>query len=132
MIRTRQSGFTLLELVMVIIIVALSSVPILGQFTQVAGSTLLDEDIQTAAQLAQERAEGILALRRDLGYTAIANGTTSEVLTGNYSGYTRRVTVSEPPAGGGCAPGAVCKGVVVSVDRGGVNRAEITFVLVNY
>jgi prepilin-type N-terminal cleavage/methylation domain-containing protein len=130
--RTLQDGFTLIELVMVIIIVALASVPILGQFAQVAGSTLVDEEIQTAAQLAQERAEGILALRRAQGYAAVATGTTNDVLTGNYSTYSRSVTVTQPPAGGGCAPGATCKGVVVSVDRGLSNRAELAFVLVNY
>lgn len=128
----RQSGFTLIELIMVIIIVALAAVPILGQFTQVAGSTLVDEEIQTASQLAQERAEQLLALRRDQGYAAVAIGTTNDVLTGNYSTYTRTVTVTEPPAGGGCATGATCKGVVVSVDRGPRNRARIALVLVNY
>lgn len=130
--RPVQAGFTLIELIMVIIIVALASVPILGQFTQVAGSTLLDEEIQTAAQLAQERAEGILALRRGQGYAAVATGTTNDVLTGGYSGYSRSVTVTEPPAGGGCASGATCKGVVVSVNRGLANRALVSFVLVNY
>jgi prepilin-type N-terminal cleavage/methylation domain-containing protein len=128
----REAGFTLLELITVIIIVALASVPILGQFTQVAGSTLLDEEIQTAAQLAQERAEAILALRRDQGYAAVAIGTTSDVLTGNYGSYSRSVSVTEPPAGGGCAAGATCKGIVVSVDRGPSNRATVSFVLVDY
>jgi len=130
--RARQSGFTLIELIMVIIVVALASVPILGQFSQVAGSTLIDEQFQTAAQLAQERAEGILALRRTQGYAAVATGTTNDTLTGNYSAYSRRVTVTQPPAGGGCAAGATCKGVVVTVSRGSGNRAAVAFVLVNY
>lgn len=130
--RAWQSGFTLLELVMVMIVVALATVPILGQFTQVAGSTLVDEEIQTATQLAQERAEAILALRRAQGYAAVAVGTTSDVPGGAYGGYTRTVTVTEPPAGGGCTMGATCKGVVVSVDRGMHDRAEITFVMVDY
>ena len=53
-----QQGFTLIELVMVIVVVALASAPILGQFTGVTISLLTNEEIQTAAQLAQERAEG--------------------------------------------------------------------------
>ncbi len=130
--RSLQTGFTLVELIMVIIIVSLASVPILGQFAQVAGSTLVDEEIQTAAQLAQERAEDILALRRNQGYAAVAVGTTNDVLTGNYMSYARSVTVTQPPAGGGCASGATCKGVVVSVNHGLSNRAEVSFVLVNY
>ena len=47
----RQQGFTLLELVMVIMLVAIASIPILGQFSQAASSLVTDEIIQTAAQL---------------------------------------------------------------------------------
>ena len=132
MSRVAQRGFTLLELIMVIIIVALASIPILGQFSQVSGSLLLDEEIQTAAQLAQERAEGILANRRDQGYGAVPAGAVTDVLAGNYAGYSRTVTVNEPPAGGGCAAGASCKEVIVSVNRGAGTLAELTFILVSY
>lgn len=128
----RQQGFTLLELIIVIVIVSLASVPILGQFTQVAGSMLIDEEIQTAAQLAQERAESVLADRRSAGYASIATGTSTEALTGNYAAYTRTLTVNEPPSGSGCASGASCKEVIVSVDQGVSTRAEVTFMLVSY
>jgi len=127
-----QQGFTLLELVMVIMLVALASIPILGQFSQAAGSLLTDEIIQTAAQLAQERAEGVLADRRTGGYAAVPTGTVNDVLTGAYSGYSRTVTITSPPAGSGCASGASCKEVVVSVDHGGRTRAEVTLMLVSY
>lgn len=130
--RTGQQGFTLLELVMVIMIVALASVPILGQFMQVTRSSLVDEEIQTAAQLAQERVEGVLAERRNLGYAAIPTGTTVDVLAGNYAAYGRSLTVNEPPAGSGCAAGATCKEVIVSVTRGASTRAEVTLVMVDY
>ena len=128
----QQSGFSLIELIIVTIILALASVPILGQFTQVASSTLIDENIQTASQLAQERAEGILALRRNQGYSAVALGTTNDVLTGNYASFSRSVTVTEPSFVSGCPTGATCKGVVVTVNRGLSKRAEITYVLVDY
>lgn len=130
--RTRQSGFTLIELVMVIVIVAVAAIPLLGRFSQVAGSTLLDEEIQTAAQLVQARAEAILALRRDQGYAAVVTGTRTDTLSGSYSAYTRTVTVTEPPPGGGCPIGATCKGVVVDVSRGLATRAQVSLVLVNY
>lgn len=130
--RTTQQGFTLLELVLVIVVIALASVPILGQFSQAGQSLLLNEEIQTAGQLAQERAELLLATRREQGYAAIATGTTSEILTGNYAGYTRTVTVNEPPSGTGCAVGATCKEVLVSVARGGSQRAALTLMLVDY
>jgi prepilin-type N-terminal cleavage/methylation domain-containing protein len=130
--RAAQQGFTLLELIMVIVILALASVPILGQFSQVSSSMLMDEEIQTAAQLAQERAEGILAERRNLGYAAILTGTTIDTLTGNFSAYARSVTVNEPPLGSGCAPGASCKEVVVSVNHGSSPRAAVSTILVDY
>ena len=129
---TAQQGFTLLELVLVIVVVALASVPILGQFSQAGQSLLLNEEIQTAGQLAQERAESILALRRDQGYAAIVTGTTTESLTGNYADYTRTLTVNEPPIGSGCAVGATCKEVLIDVARGGDSRAGLTLMLVNY
>jgi prepilin-type N-terminal cleavage/methylation domain-containing protein len=132
MSRSGQQGFTLLELIIVIVIVALASVPILGQFTQVTSSMLIDEEIQTAAQLAQERAEGVLADRRSQGYAAIPTGTTIDALAGNYASYTRTLTVNEPPSGSGCAAGATCKEVIVTVDRAASARAEVTFVLVSY
>ena len=78
----RQRGFTLLELVMVIMLIALASIPILGQFSQAATTLLTDEIIQTSAQLAQARAEGIMADRRNNGYAAVATGTVSDVLAG--------------------------------------------------
>ena len=127
-----QQGFTLLELVMVIMLVAVASVPILGQFSQASSILLTDEIIQTAAQLAQERAEGILADRRTAGFAAVPTGTINDVLGGAYSSYSRTVTVTSPPGGSGCAAGAICKEVVVSVDHSGRTRAEITTMLVSY
>ena len=132
MTRIAQQGFTLLELVMVIVLVAVASVPILGQFSQISGSLLTDEIIQTAAQLAQERAEGLLADRRTAGYAAVPVGTINDVLAGAYASYSRTVVVTQPPAGSGCAAGATCKEVIVSVDHSGKTRAEVTYILVSY
>ncbi|NND89237.1 MAG: type II secretion system protein [Granulosicoccus sp.] len=128
----RQSGFSLIELIIVTIILGVASVPILKQFTSVASSTLINEDIQTASQLAQERAEYILALRRNHGYAAVSPGSTNEILTGKFAGFSRSVAISEPSSIGGCAPGATCKGVVVTVTRDLRKRAEIATVLVDY
>jgi prepilin-type N-terminal cleavage/methylation domain-containing protein len=132
MTRLAQQGFTLLELVMVIMIAALASIPILGQFSQVSASLLADEVIQTAAQLAQERAEGLLADRRSAGYAAVPVGTIIDVLGGAYASYSRTVTVTQPPVGSGCAAGATCKEVIISVDHSTKTRAELTFILVSY
>lgn len=127
-----QRGFTLIELIAVIIIIAIAAVPLFSLFSQAGRSLLADEKIQTAAQLAQARAEQLMAVRRNRGYAdPEVSANLTETLAGNYAGYTRSTTVV-PVAGPACPGGAVCKQVAVRVDEGGQARAEITFVLVNY
>jgi prepilin-type N-terminal cleavage/methylation domain-containing protein len=127
-----QQGFTLIELVAVIIIIAVAAVPLFGLFSQAGRSLLADETIQTATQLAQARAEHLMAVRRNRGYgDAEVSTNLSETLTGNYAGYTR-VTSIAPYVGAACPGGTVCKQVNVRVDEGGEARAEVIFVLVNY
>jgi prepilin-type N-terminal cleavage/methylation domain-containing protein len=129
-----ETGVTLIELVVVLVILAVASVPLFGQFSQASMTLLSNERIQTAAQLAQERAELIMGWRRNLGYNTVqlATGTTTESLAGNYTGYTRTTVISQPPLGPGCPVGATCKEVVITVDRSGTPNAEVTLVLADY
>ena len=60
-----QKGFTLIEMVLVVIIMSIASVPLFGLFSQAASSLLVNEKTQTAVQLAQEHAEYLLAIRRN-------------------------------------------------------------------
>jgi prepilin-type N-terminal cleavage/methylation domain-containing protein len=135
---TRENGFTLIELVMVIVILAVAAVPLFGLFTQASASLLDNERIQTAVQLAQERAESIIAQRRAADFAGVGLGTTTDVLGTNYSAYTRTVTVTQPPAGPGCplhpvtGVSAACKEVVVNVGQGPDTLAEVTLLLVEY
>jgi prepilin-type N-terminal cleavage/methylation domain-containing protein len=127
-----QRGFTLIELVAVIVIIAIAAVPLFGLFSQAGRSLLADEKIQTATQLAQARAEQLMAVRRNRGYgDPEVSANLTETLAGNYAGYTRTTTITGF-AGPACPAGAVCKQVAVRVDEGGQARAEITFVLVDY
>ncbi len=133
-----QKGFTLIELVMVIIIISVASVPLFGMFSQASSSLLDNETIQTAAQLAQERAEFVLSRKRELGFNGavpeLAVNTIIENLTGNFSAFTRTTVITQPlaPPPTGCPGGALCKQVVVSVNAGGPTLAQVTFLLVNY
>ncbi len=128
-----ENGFTLIEMVLVIIIVSLASVPLFAMFSRAAFSLLTNEKIQTATQLAQEHAEVLLAIRRNQSFLAAElSGNTTEILAGNYSGYTRSTVITQPAAGPGCPGGASCKEVLISVDESGSAYAEVTFLLVDY
>jgi len=128
-----QNGFTLIEMVLVIIIVSIASAPLFGLFSRAASSLLINEKTQTAAQLAQERAEFLLAIRRNQDFGAAAlSSNTFEMLTGNYADYTRSTIITQPPSGPGCPGGASCKEVTISVDESGSSYAEVSFLLVSY
>ncbi|MAT65224.1 MAG: hypothetical protein CMN57_06240 [Gammaproteobacteria bacterium] len=130
-IHNKQTGFSLIELVMVIVILALASLAIGSQFMQSAQSWMLDERIQTASQLAQARAEQLLADRRLNDYSAVPAGTTTETLTGNFAGYTRTTLVSSY-AGAAC-PVLDCRQVVITVtDADGQVRAETSLMVADY
>jgi prepilin-type N-terminal cleavage/methylation domain-containing protein len=132
-----QKGFTLIEMVLVIIIISVASVPLFSLFSQASISLLSNEAIQTAAQLAQERAEFVLSRKRELGLNGpvaeLAVGTIPENLAGNFDTFNRSTVITSLPGGtGGCPTVAPCKQVAVSVDAGGPTLAQITFLLVDY
>lgn len=126
----RQAGFTLIEAILVILLLSISSVAILSQFSQASKAWFVDEDLQIATQLVQERSEGILATRRNTGYASVAVGTVNDTLTGSYASYSRSVIVSSI-AGNPC-PAGTCKQVVVQVSRAGTPLASATLMLVSY
>jgi len=128
-----QEGFTLIELVVVIIIISIATVPLFGLFSQAASSLLINEKTQIAVQLAQEHAEFLLAIRRNQDFNAAElSGSTTEALSGNFSGYNRATVITQPASGPGCPGGASCKEITISVDEGATTYAEVTFLLVSY
>ena len=126
----REQGFTLIEAIMVMLILSIGAVAILSQFSQAPRAWFIDEDLQIATQLVQERAETVLAARRADGYASIALGTVNDTLTGAYAAYGRSVVISA--FSGNPCPAAACKQVVVSVSRAGTALASATFLLADY
>ena len=127
-------GFTLIELVLIIIIFSVAAVPILGLFGQVGSSLESNESLQTGTQLAQERIEQLLATRRAAGYSDVSLnlGTSSETLTGNFTGYSRITTISSHSGGSACPATASCKQIQVQVQRGGNTLSTLNLMVADY
>ncbi|HEY9199730.1 MAG TPA: prepilin-type N-terminal cleavage/methylation domain-containing protein [Gammaproteobacteria bacterium] len=126
----RQRGVTLIELVLVIVIVAIAAVAIMDPFVTSANSYRTNESVQTAAQLAQECAEHILATRRLQDFTT-ANATDCPALPAAYTtaGYARTRSFGAAPSPCFTSP---CTQVDVVVTHSGSERARVVFMLGSY
>lgn len=125
-----QRGFTLVEMVMVIVILAIASVALMDQFVNTAKSYLINEQLQTSTQLAQECAEHILATRRLQNY-ATAITTACPTLPASYTsaGYLRTVSFGAAPAACVTTP---CTQVDVIITHNATERARSVFMLGSY
>ncbi len=128
--RTAQSGVTLIELIIAIVIVSIASLAIISQFSTAGRSYLSNERLQTAAQLAQGCAEHILATRRLQSY-AIATTASCPALPATYTaaGYARSLSFGAAPAACVTAP---CTQVSVIVTHNAAEQARLVFMLGSY
>jgi prepilin-type N-terminal cleavage/methylation domain-containing protein len=102
------NGFTLIELVLVIVLLSISTAGLVTLFGQLTNSLSINNDIQTAAQLAQECAEHLVGARRQSGYDL--GGITDCSALPALNGFgPPTVNVSDPYAGSACPGGANCK-----------------------
>lgn len=130
---SRERGFTLIELVMIIVALGIMGAFLSTTLTQLPRPLTVNEGAQTASQLAQQCSERILEQRRNplIGFTPIASGICVGLPV--LPGYAITDVVDAAFVGGAC-PGAVgtCKRVTVTVTRNAVTVATTDFVLVNY
>lgn len=128
-------GFSLIELIVVIVVVSIAAVVLLQLFTGVAESLASNEDIQTASQLAQECGEHVMAVRRNpaQGVGAVTNSV-CDVLPAPLPGFARAVAVTDLTASPPCTvtTAGTCKRVVVSITKGAATPAAVTLMVVNY
>ena len=138
-------GFTLMELVMVIVVVGVGLVGLTPLFDVAATSLSTNERAQQAAQYAQECAERVLATRRASTFgwatstsinASLCNSTTDSPagqLPPMAAGYARSVDVTTISGTGSPCPSGTdnCKNVLVTVTSGGLT-SSITVMLVDY
>jgi prepilin-type N-terminal cleavage/methylation domain-containing protein len=134
----RESGFTLIELVLVMLVISAGLLGLTKLFSRTSTALSTNETLQQAAQYAQECAEQVILKRREKAFLwADITPTmcdTNAPLTG--TGFARTVTVngfvvgtSDPPSA--CPNARSCKNISILVTKGTVN-ANVTLMLVDY
>ena len=129
----RTRGFSLIEMIMILVLMGVASVPLMTMFGRSVGSQVDDAAIQTAAQLVQACGEQVLGIRRREinGFDLIT--TTSCSTLSAPTGYSlAALTVTDPYAGGACPAGATCKRVQITASGPNGAAASGDLVLVSY
>ena len=94
----RAHGFTLIEMVVVMLIISGGMLGITSLFSNTAKSLSTNETLQQATQYAQECAERVMATRRNLGFDWFAtnkiDAATQTSCSTNPSGFTRTVKLN--------------------------------------
>lgn len=133
----RASGFTLIELVIVMIVISAGLAGLASLFSNTSTSLSTNETLQRATQYAQECAEKVSATRHSPsgGFASISN-TICDTLPALPAGFTRSAVVTTI-SGTGIAPDPCpsgtnnCKSVLVTVTKGALS-SSITVMLVDY
>jgi len=133
-------GFTLIELIIAIVVVAIAAVAIGSAFAFMTRSQVLSSDLQRASQIAQECAEHVVGLARKPGtYASVApvaaNSAICNGLPAPGAGFTRTVNIRDQATAGVvgavCTAGWGCKHVQVIAARGNA-VVTVNFMLISY
>jgi prepilin-type N-terminal cleavage/methylation domain-containing protein len=132
-----RRGFTLIELIITIVVVAIAAVAIGSAFTYISRSQRLTVELLTATQIAQECAAHVMGRARKPGsYATVPVASPSTFCNGLPPidpAFTRVLNVTTMAAGGAlCSAGWACKRVEILVTRGGASLVTLDFMLVNY
>lgn len=137
----RADGFTLIELVIVMIVISVGLLGLAGAFSNASSSLSANETLQQAAQYAQECAESAMATRRDLGFDWFSTNTFS--CGSNPSGFIRTLNpvgaIYTGVSSGSCNShnpcpcpnGISCRDVDITVTKGSL-YSSISIMLVDY
>ena len=119
----RAAGFTLIELVAIIVVVSIAAVGFTAAYAPLVRSPQLTQDLDFASQLAARCAEHILGQRRVNAAVGFA-GVVSDMCGASFDsgGYTVNDTATAL-TGGACPTGRTCTAVVVTATNGASSRA---------
>lgn len=129
----RTRGFSLIELVIVMLIISSGALGLAAAYGNAARSLNINEILQQAAQYGQECAENALADRHDNGIDALATFTCGT----NPAGFNRVVTsnvVATGTATSACPNGIQCRTITItttSTSNAALN-SSITVMLASY
>ena len=122
-------GFTLAELLAVFLLTSILAAGVTNLFSEAIDSINISKIRVAASQLVQQRAEQVMAERRDERYATFAVSSDDVVI--DSTTYNRSVT-STPLTGGACPSSMNCKQVEVVVAVGETTEAAVTLLLVDY
>lgn len=130
----RSRGFTLVELIMVIVLLGIAGVGISSMQGSLFTGAASVKDMQIRVPIMLECAEQVLAVRRftEDGYAAVNTTTFTTSLCGGAgaaSGYSiPTVTITELYSGAACPTNSICK--LVAISQNGMT--PLTLMLVDY
>jgi prepilin-type N-terminal cleavage/methylation domain-containing protein len=135
-----MKGFTLVELILAIVVVAIAAVGIGSAFAYMSRSHVLAVDLQRASQIAQECAEHIIGRgRKPNNYALVApvglSSAICDTLPAPGGGFSRTVNIQDQTTAGVtgaiCTAGWACKRVQVTASRG-TATVTVNFMMINY
>ncbi len=119
-----KKGFTIIELIIVIIVLGICFAPIAVLFRNVSIKYATSEIMQIATALAEQEMERVTSLRFS---SVIAEGPT--LFTGNFSNYSYQVRVSTATIGAVSYPQNRYKRVDLDVSSGIIGRVRLTTIV---
>lgn len=132
--RARSGGFTLIEVLIVVVLLGVSAVGIGSMQGRIFKGQTGMKDLQVGTRLMQECAEQVLGVRRFTagGYAAVTDSNFGTNLCGGVTaapGYTiPSVSFTDPYTGASCPAGRACK--LVAITQNGIT--PLTLMLVDY
>ncbi len=135
MTRSGMHGFTLIELIMVIVVLAIAAVALLSGYGQVADTIGTDASLQAGVQLARACGEYLIAERRDdprKGYSGVISaGSRICNVVPDPQGLTVAVTFT-PYTAAACPAGTTCTLAGITVTQGSETLDTTSLMLASY